>query len=59
MIADGPSGDLVPGVMTEYMTDDWGMFVRSAGTLARFRSGRSATSNALNTRSALAVLSVV
>ena len=38
MIGDGPSGDLVPGVMTEYMTDDWGMFVRSAGTLARFRS---------------------
>ena len=38
MIGDGPSGDLLPGVMTEYMTDDWGMFVRSAGTLARFRS---------------------
>ena len=38
MIADGPPGDLAPGVMTEYMTDDWGMFVRSAGTLARFRS---------------------
>ena len=38
MIADGPPGDLVPGVMTEYMTADWGMFVRSAGTLARFRS---------------------
>ena len=38
MIAEGPPGDLVPGVMTEYMTDDWGMFVRSAGTLARFRS---------------------
>jgi len=38
MIAEAPSGDLVPGVMTEYMTDDWGMFVRSAGTLARFRS---------------------
>ena len=38
MIAETPSGDLVPGVMTEYMTDDWGMFVRSAGTLARFRS---------------------
>jgi len=33
-----PPGDLAPGVMTEYMTDDWGMFVRSAGTLARFRS---------------------
>ena len=31
-------GDLAPGVMTEYMTDDWGVFVRSAGTLARFRS---------------------
>ena len=27
-------GDLAPGVMTEYMTDDWGVFVRSAGTLA-------------------------
>jgi len=38
MIAEAPSGDPVPGVMTEYMTDDWGMFVRSAGTLARFRS---------------------
>ena len=38
MIAERPPGDLVPGVMTEYMTDDWGMFVRSAGTLARFRS---------------------
>jgi spermidine synthase len=31
-------GDLAPGVLTEYMTDDWGVFVRSAGTLARFRS---------------------
>jgi spermidine synthase len=33
-----PPGDLAPGVMTEYLTDDWGLFVRSAGTIANFRS---------------------
>jgi spermidine synthase len=32
-------GDLAPGVMTEYLTDDWGLFVRSRATLAKFRSG--------------------
>ena len=31
-------GDFAPGVMTEYMTDEWGIFVRSAAALARFRS---------------------
>ena len=31
-------GDLAPGVMTEYLTDDWGLFIRSARTIARFRS---------------------
>jgi spermidine synthase len=31
-------GDLAPGVMTEYLTDDWGLFVRSRATLAKFRS---------------------
>jgi spermidine synthase len=31
-------GDLAPGVMTEYLTDDWGFFVRSAERLERFRS---------------------
>jgi spermidine synthase len=31
-------GDLAPGVMTEYLTDDWGLFVRSARTIAKFRS---------------------
>jgi len=42
-IADGtvrlPSrGDLGPGLLTEYLTDDWGFFVRSARELERFRS---------------------
>lgn len=31
-------GDLAPGVMTEYLTEDWGLFVRSRATLAKFRS---------------------
>lgn len=31
-------GDLAPGVMTEYVTDDWGMFIRSRALLERFRS---------------------
>ena len=35
-------GDFAPGVMTEYLTDDWGLFVRSAGTLAKFRSNYQA-----------------
>ena len=34
----GTSGDLAPGVMTEYLTDDWGIFVRSSKALAKFRS---------------------
>jgi spermidine synthase len=33
-----PSGDLAPGVLTEYMTDDWGVFVRSKAKLEAFRS---------------------
>jgi spermidine synthase len=31
-------GDLVPGAMTEYLTDEWGFFIRSARELERFRS---------------------
>jgi spermidine synthase len=31
-------GDLAPGAMTEYLTDDWGFFVRSTRTLEAFRS---------------------
>ncbi|HEX7329201.1 MAG TPA: polyamine aminopropyltransferase [Casimicrobiaceae bacterium] len=31
-------GDLAPGVMTEYVTDDWGMFIRSRALLEKFRS---------------------
>jgi spermidine synthase len=35
---DGAGGDLVPGAMTEYLTDEWGFFIRSARELERFRS---------------------
>ena len=38
MTADSVPGDLVPGVMTEYLTPEWGLFVRSHATLAKFRS---------------------
>ncbi|MFO1281069.1 MAG: polyamine aminopropyltransferase [Burkholderiales bacterium] len=33
-----PAGDLAPGAMTEYLTDDWGFFVRSTREYERFRS---------------------
>ncbi|MBN8479818.1 MAG: polyamine aminopropyltransferase [Burkholderiales bacterium] len=33
-----PRGDLAPGAMTEYLTDDWGFFVRSTREYERFRS---------------------
>lgn len=35
----GAPGDVMPGVMAEHLTDDWGLFVRSTRTLADFRSG--------------------
>jgi spermidine synthase len=31
-------GDLAPGILTEYLTDDWGIHVRSTATLEAFRS---------------------
>lgn len=31
-------GDLAPGAMTEYLTDAWGFFIRSAREIERFRS---------------------
>ncbi|HEX6136038.1 MAG TPA: polyamine aminopropyltransferase [Casimicrobiaceae bacterium] len=31
-------GDLAPGILTEYLTDDWGLHVRSAAMLEAFRS---------------------
>jgi spermidine synthase len=34
----GPAHDLAPGAMTEYLTDEWGFFIRSAGRLESFRS---------------------
>ena len=38
MTAEGGPGDLAPGAMTEYLTPQWGLFVRSRATLAKFRS---------------------
>ena len=31
-------GDLAPGILTEHMSDDWGLFVRSTGRLESFHS---------------------
>ena len=33
-----PPGDLAPGILTEHLTDDWGLFVRSSAALEAFRS---------------------
>lgn len=33
-----PGGDIAPGAMTEYLTDEWAFFIRSARELERFRS---------------------
>jgi len=32
------AGDLAPGAMTEYLTDEWGFFIRSSRPLEKFRS---------------------
>ena len=36
-MADAP-GDIAPGAMTEYLTDEWGFFIRSKREYERFRS---------------------
>jgi spermidine synthase len=36
-MADAP-GDIVPGTMTEYLTDEWGFFIKSKREYERFRS---------------------
>jgi spermidine synthase len=36
--ADKAPGDLAPGAMTEYLTDDWGFFIRSTRAFEKFRS---------------------
>jgi spermidine synthase len=33
-----PAGYIAPGAMTEFLTDDWGFFVRSSRQFERFRS---------------------
>jgi spermidine synthase len=37
-MADKAPGDLAPGAMTEYLTDDWGFFIRSTRAFEKFRS---------------------
>ena len=39
---DGGAGDLAPGLMTEYLTDAWGFFIRSARQYEKFRSPHQA-----------------
>lgn len=34
----GGGGDIAPGAMTEYLTDEWGFFIRSARQFEKFRS---------------------
>ncbi len=36
--ARAPEGDLAPGAMTEYLTQQWGFFIRSRRELENFRS---------------------
>ena len=36
-MADAP-GDIAPGAMTEYLTDEWGFFIKSKREYERFRS---------------------
>ena len=36
--APPPPGDVAPGAMTEYLTDDWAFFVRSSRLYEKFRS---------------------
>ena len=38
MTARPSEGDPAPGAMTEYLTDDWGFFIRSARLIEKFRS---------------------
>ena len=38
MTSRPPEGDLAPGAMTEYLTDEWGFFIRSARVIEKFRS---------------------
>src|SRR5512143_3078194 len=35
---DKPGGDIVPGAMTEHLTDEWGFFVRASRQFERLRS---------------------
>ncbi len=36
--ADEAPGDVAPGALTEYLTDEWGFFIRSARQYEKFRS---------------------
>ncbi len=40
--APPPAGDIAPGAMTEYLTDDWAFFVKSSRQFEKFRSPHQA-----------------
>ena len=37
-MAEQPGGDIAPDVLTEYLTDEWGFFIRSRRAFEKFRS---------------------
>ena len=37
-MADQPGGDIAPDLLTEYLTDEWGFFIRSRRAIEKFRS---------------------
>jgi spermidine synthase len=37
-----PAGDIAPGAMTEYLTDEWGFFIRSTRQIEKFMSPHQA-----------------
>jgi spermidine synthase len=37
-----PAGDIAPGVLTEYLTDEWGFFIRSTRQFEKFKSPHQA-----------------
>jgi spermidine synthase len=37
-MADNPGGDIAPELLTEYLTDEWGFFIRSRRAYEKFRS---------------------
>ena len=36
--ATPPAGDIAPGALTEYLTDDWAFFLKSSRQFEKFKS---------------------